>query len=110
MREFCGCVSANGAGRRECHAFVTRLRAFRRSSRAFRYARAAYDPFAQMDPPPPTSTASRERASSTVEYVGLSALSALLVTGAIAALDATLGDRLVSAIAQRLLDAIGTFS
>ena len=46
----------------------------------------------------------RERAQSTVEYVGLAAISATLVTGIAAAIDSVAGDRLGAAIARRLLE------
>lgn len=47
-----------------------------------------------------------ERGSSIVEYVGLGALSALLVSGLAAALDSTAGERLGAVIVQRLIEAI----
>ena len=46
----------------------------------------------------------RERAQSTVEYVGLAAISATLVSGIAAAIDSVAGDRLGAAIARRLLE------
>lgn len=47
-----------------------------------------------------------ERASSTVEYVGLGAIAATLVSGIAAAIDSTAGDRFAAAIVRRLLAAI----
>jgi hypothetical protein len=47
-----------------------------------------------------------EAGSSMVEYVGLGALSTLLVTGVAGALGSTVGDHLAAAIVHRLLEAI----
>jgi hypothetical protein len=63
----------------------------------------AYDPSCL---PMTDSHHAPERASSTVEYVGLGALAAMLVSGLAAALDAGAGDRLGAAIVRRLLEAI----
>lgn len=41
-----------------------------------------------------------------VEYVGLGAISATLVSGVAAAIDSAAGDRLATAIVRRLLGAI----
>jgi hypothetical protein len=51
-------------------------------------------------------TPRREAGSSMVEYVGLGALSTLLVTGVAGALGSTVGDRLATAVVHRLLEAI----
>ncbi len=48
-----------------------------------------------------------ERAASVVEYVGLGALSTMLVSGLAAAFDSGAGDRLGAAVLRRLLEAIG---
>lgn len=70
----------------------------------------AYDPVLSMPAPHPTSPAARprssERGSSLVEYVGLGALSTMLVTGIAAALDSAAGDRLGAAIVRRLIGAV----
>ena len=47
-----------------------------------------------------------ERGATIVEYVGLGAVSAMLVTGIAAALDSAAGERLGSKIVARLLEAI----
>jgi hypothetical protein len=60
------------------------------------------DPSPGRKPRPPA----RERASSMVEYIGLGAISATLVSGIAAAIDSAAGDRLGAAIARRLLAAI----
>ena len=48
----------------------------------------------------------RERGATLVEYVGLGAVSTMLVSGIAAALDSAAGDRIGSAIVKRLLQAI----
>lgn len=48
----------------------------------------------------------RERGATMVEYVGLGAVSAMLVSGIAAALDSAAGDRIGSALVKRLLEAI----
>lgn len=48
----------------------------------------------------------RERGATMVEYVGLGAVSAMLVSGIAAALDSAAGDRVASALVKRLLEAI----
>jgi hypothetical protein len=50
---------------------------------------------------------SREAGTSVVEYVGLGAVSAMLVSGIAAALDGHAGDRIATAIVKRLIDVIG---
>lgn len=55
---------------------------------------------------PRSNTITAESGSSIVEYVGLGALSALLVSGLAAALDSTAGERLGAVIVQRLIEAI----
>lgn len=69
-----------------------------------------------MDLPPAPSSSTREwtrpperareRAQSTVEYVGLAAISATLVSGIAAAIDSAAGEHLGAAIARRLLAVI----
>lgn len=70
-----------------------------------------------MDPRPCTArrhTPRRSRArraapeagSSLVEYVGLGALSAMLVTGIATAIDSAAGDRLAAVVIRRLLAAV----
>lgn len=55
---------------------------------------------------PPLARRSSERGSSMIEYVGLGALSGMLVTGLAAAIDSTAGDRIGTAIVRRLLAAV----
>lgn len=49
-----------------------------------------------------------ERASSTVEYVGLGALATMLVSGLAGAIDGSVGERLGAAVVRRLLEAISS--
>ena len=57
--------------------------------------------------PTSSSTSSRaERGATVVEYVGLGAVSAMLVTGIAAALDSAIGERFGSAVVAKLLEAI----
>ena len=48
----------------------------------------------------------REAGTSVVEYVGLGAVSALLVSGIAAALDGHAGDRIATAIVKRIIEVI----
>ncbi|MCW2927897.1 MAG: hypothetical protein JWM86_1865 [Thermoleophilia bacterium] len=57
------------------------------------------------DPPEPSPHA-RERGASVVEYVGLGAVTSMLVSGVAAALDSAVGDRLGAAIVRKLLAAV----
>jgi hypothetical protein len=47
-----------------------------------------------------------ERGATLIEYVGLGAVSAMLVTGVAAALDSTIGERFGSIVVAKLLEAI----
>jgi hypothetical protein len=84
------------------HAIGAKSCDFRAQVRAFRAHRPAYDPRTRMVRKRRTD----EQASSTVEYVGLGALAALLGSGLAGALDSTAGDRLGAAIVRRLIAAI----
>jgi hypothetical protein len=59
-------------------------------------------------PPTPDHVARRagERASSTIEYVGLGSLATMLVTGIAAAVDSAAGDRVAAAVVRRLIAAV----
>jgi hypothetical protein len=57
-------------------------------------------------PPRPPARRLCERASSKVEYVGLSAIAATLVTGIAAVVDSAAGNHLGTAIARRLFAVI----
>ena len=48
-----------------------------------------------------------EAGTSVVEYVGLGAISAMLVSGVAAAIDSHAGDRVATAIVRRLIEVIG---
>jgi len=50
--------------------------------------------------------ADREAGTSVVEYVGLGAVAALLVSGLAAALDGHAGDRIATAVVKRLIEVI----
>lgn len=50
----------------------------------------------------------REAGATLVEYVGLGAVSAMLVSGLTAALDSAAGERLGSIVVSRLLEAIAS--
>ncbi len=52
------------------------------------------------------SARSRERGSSTIEYVGLGSLATMLVTGIAAAVDSAAGDRVAAAVFRRLIAAV----
>lgn len=61
------------------------------------------------DPAAPSGRAPsplRERASSTIEYVGLGSLATMLVTGIAAAVDSAAGDRVAAAVVRRLIAAV----
>ncbi|MBC7462098.1 MAG: hypothetical protein H7287_12105 [Thermoleophilia bacterium] len=50
----------------------------------------------------------REAGTSVVEYVGLGAVSAMLVSGIAAALDGHAGDRIATAIVKRIIEVISS--
>jgi hypothetical protein len=55
-----------------------------------------------------TGPLDREAGTSVVEYVGLGAVSAMLVSGIAAALDGHAGNRIATSIVKRVIDVIGT--
>lgn len=63
-----------------------------------------------MHETPPTSDRTmrrtRERGSSTIEYVGLGSLATMIVTGIAAAVDSAAGDRVAAAVVRRLIAAV----
>jgi hypothetical protein len=77
----------------------------RAPSRARRADDQAYDPDGDMHDEPPTP---RERGATVVEYVGLGALSTLLVSGVASALGSSTGTHLAEAIVRRLVEVIST--
>ena len=57
--------------------------------------------------PPDRPLESPERGSSMIEYVGLGAIAAMLVSGLAAAVNSGAGERLGAAVVRRLIDVIG---